>query len=135
MDPSVASALRTHPLFQSLTEDELGTLAVHAQAKSCPAGAYVFRESQPRRAFGVLVKGRVQIVTGFNGRPQVLHLLTEGESFGEGSLLDDYPHSTSGVVSEEPLPSLTNKSMSAGSACGSSTEVSHVRWSRNTWSK
>ena len=101
MDRSVTSALRSHPLFQSLSEDELSTLAEHAQSKSCPAGAYVFRESQPRRAFGVLMKGRVQIVKGFNGRPQVLHLLTEGESFGEGSLLDDYPHSTSGVVTED----------------------------------
>ena len=101
MDRSVAAALRSHPLFQSLSEEELGTLAAHAQSKSCPAGAYVFRESQPRRAFGVLVKGRVQIVKGFNGRPRVLHLLTEGESFGEGSLLDDYPHSTSGVVTED----------------------------------
>jgi len=101
MDRSVVTALASHPLFQSLSADELDTLAGHAQSKSCPAGAYVFRESQPRRAFGVLMKGRVQIVKGFNGRPQVLHLLTEGESFGEGSLLDDYPHSTSGVVTED----------------------------------
>ena len=101
MDPSAATAFRSHPLFQSLSEDELRTLAGHAQSKRSPAGAYVFRESQPRRAFGVLVKGRVQIVKGFNGRPQVLHLLTEGESFGEGSLLDDYPHSTSGIVTED----------------------------------
>jgi aspartate ammonia-lyase len=101
MDRSAVSVLRTHPLLQSLSADELRSLAEHAQSKSCPAGAYVFRESQPRRAFGVLVKGRVQIVKGFNGRPRVLHLLTEGESFGEGSLLDDYPHSTSGVVTED----------------------------------
>jgi aspartate ammonia-lyase len=101
MDRSVASVLRSHPLFQPLSDEELGMLAEHAQAKSCPAGAYVFRESQPRRAWGVLMKGRVQIVKGFNGRPQVLHLLTEGESFGEGSLLDDYPHSTSGIVTED----------------------------------
>ena len=101
MDSSLYSVLRSHPLLRSLDDEELRTLAGYAQTKSCGAGAYVFRESQPRRAFGVLVKGRVQIVKGFNGRPQVLHLLTEGESFGEGSLLDDYPHSTSGVVTED----------------------------------
>jgi aspartate ammonia-lyase len=43
----------------------------------------------------------VQIVKGGLGSTQVLHLLSEGESFGEGSLLDDYPHSTSGLVTEE----------------------------------
>jgi aspartate ammonia-lyase len=45
--------------------------------------------------------GRIQIVKGLGGRAEVLHVLTAGESFGEGSLLDDYPHSTSGRVSEE----------------------------------
>ena len=101
MDRSVVSVLRSHPLLRSLSAEEVTLLAAHAQTKHCPAGAYVFRESQPRRAFGVLVKGRVQIVKGFQGRPQVLHVLSEGESFGEGSLLDDYPHSTSGVVTED----------------------------------
>ncbi len=101
MDRSVVSVLRAHPLLRSLSTEELALLAAHAHTKQCPAGAYVFRESQPRRAFGILVRGRVQIVKGFQGRPQVLHVLSEGESFGEGSLLDDYPHSTSGVVTED----------------------------------
>ena len=61
----------------------------------------MFRESQPRRAFGVLVRGRIQIIKGLQGHPQVLHVLGDGESYGEGIFLDDYPHSTSGMVTED----------------------------------
>ncbi len=101
MNPSPASVIRAYPLFQALDDDEVAHLASLAEEKRSPAGSYVFRESQPRRAFGIVLAGRVQIVKGMKGRPEVLHVLVPGESYGEGSLLDDYPHSTSGVVSEE----------------------------------
>ncbi|HUE77175.1 MAG TPA: aspartate ammonia-lyase, partial [Longimicrobiales bacterium] len=59
---------------------------------------YIFHESQPRRAFGIVIKGRVELQTGQRGRPTVLSVLGPADSFGEGSLLDDYPHSTSALV-------------------------------------
>ena len=101
MNQSAASILASSPLFQAFDEDELGVLAGLAEVKRCPAGTHVFRESQPRRAFGVLVSGRIRIVKGLRGLPEVLHVLVPGESYGEGSLLDDYPHSTTGVVTED----------------------------------
>jgi aspartate ammonia-lyase len=94
----IAPVLESHPLFRALNADEVAFLSERAEVKRCPPGTYVFRESQPRRAFGILLLGRVEIVKGMQGRPEVLHVLTGGESFGEGSLLDDYPHSTSGLV-------------------------------------
>ena len=97
---SVADLLRSNPLLQDLEPAEVETLARHARIQDYPQGSYVFRESQPRRAFGILISGRVQIIKSARGRPEVLHLLSAGESFGEGSLLDDYPHATSGLVSE-----------------------------------
>jgi aspartate ammonia-lyase len=63
-------------------------------------GAFLFHESQPRRFWGFILKGRVQLQQGPRARPRVLHVLGPGESFGEGSLLDDYPHSTSACVLE-----------------------------------
>lgn len=98
MDSSTVSILQSHPLFRSFQEDEVRFLATVVEARSCARGAYVFRESQPRRAFGILLRGRIEIVKGLSGRHEVLHVLSDGESYGEGSLLDDYPHSTSGVV-------------------------------------
>jgi aspartate ammonia-lyase len=101
MDGSVFEVLRAQSALRGLGDDELRILAQAAEARSCPAGSYLFRENQPRRAFGVLVRGRVQIVKGHQGRPQVLHVLGAGESYGEGSFLDDYPHSTSGLITED----------------------------------
>ncbi|HEU0054992.1 MAG TPA: aspartate ammonia-lyase [Longimicrobium sp.] len=101
MDKPVASILHSHPLLKDLDGDEVRFLAGRVEQRRFPAGEYLFRESQPRRAFGVVVSGRVQIVKGIQGRPQVLHVLAEGESYGEGGLLDDYPHSTSGRVTED----------------------------------
>ncbi|HYH78842.1 MAG TPA: cyclic nucleotide-binding domain-containing protein, partial [Longimicrobium sp.] len=100
-DDSVFLALRALPILVSLDDDEVRTLAGLAERKTYARGSYAFRESQPRRAFGTVVSGRIDIIKGFQGLPQVLHVLGPGESFGEGSLLDEYPHSTSGVVREE----------------------------------
>jgi aspartate ammonia-lyase len=101
MDRSITDILRANPLFRSLDDEELAFLSERARMRDFAAGAYVFRESQPRRAFGILVNGRLQIVKGARGTPEVLHLLSSGESYGEGSLLDEYPHSTSGLVTED----------------------------------
>jgi aspartate ammonia-lyase len=101
MDESVFHVLRAHSDFRDLDDAEVSSLGELAQVKQCPAGGYLFRESQPRRAFGIVVRGRVQIGKGFQGAPRVLHVLGAGESYGEGSMLDDYPHSTSGVVTED----------------------------------
>jgi aspartate ammonia-lyase len=98
-DGSVFEVLRAQGALRGLSDDEVRVLAECAEARGCPAGAYLFRENQPRRAFGVLVRGRVQIIKG--DRTNVLHVLGAGESYGEGSFLDDYPHSTSGVVTED----------------------------------
>jgi aspartate ammonia-lyase len=101
MERSIQQVLRTHGFLRRLEAEEVRYLATLTEHRVLPPGAFVFRESQPRRAFGILVRGRIQIVKGLGGRAEVLHVLTAGESFGEGSLLDDYPHSTSGRVSEE----------------------------------
>jgi len=100
-DDSVFHTLRGLPVLASLEDDEVRTLAGLSERRTYPRGSYAFRESQPRRAFGTVVRGRIDIVKGFQGLPQVLHVLGPGESFGEGSLLDEYPHSTSGVVRED----------------------------------
>ncbi|HSU16010.1 aspartate ammonia-lyase [Longimicrobium sp.] len=98
---TVFDMLRALPILAALDDDELRFLASIAERRTYARGSHVFRESQPRRSFGVVLKGRIDIVKGLQGLPQVLHVLAEGESYGEGSLLDDYPHSTSGVVQDD----------------------------------
>jgi aspartate ammonia-lyase len=101
MNKSGLAALRSHVLLRSFDADELRFLAQLATVNRYPAGSHVFRESQPRRAFGIVLRGRIEIVKGLQGRREVLYVLHEGDSFGEGSLLEEYPHSTSGLVTED----------------------------------
>ncbi len=96
-----ARRIAQNALLKLLEPSDMRYLASIAEQKVYPVGGYVFRESQPRRAFGILISGRVEIVKGLTGRPEVLHILRAGESYGEGSLLEEYPHSTSGRVVEE----------------------------------
>ncbi|MBR9991303.1 MAG: aspartate ammonia-lyase [Gemmatimonadetes bacterium] len=92
--------LRAHPLARELSADDLDHLAGHARTIGYLRDTYIFHESQPRRFWGMLLKGRVSLLKGPRGRPLVIHVMGPGDSFGEGSLLDDYPHSTSALVTE-----------------------------------
>ena len=94
-------SLRKQAFLKVLEPDEFDRLAEQMVVRSYAAGEYVFRESQPRHAFGILLSGRVAIVKGLHGRARTIDSLAVGESYGEGSLLDDYPHSTSGLVTED----------------------------------
>jgi aspartate ammonia-lyase len=100
MDTTILRMLRTHPLARDLAADDLDYLAQHTRTIGYLRDAFIFHESQPRRFWGLIVKGRVSLIKGPRGRPHLLHTLHEGDSFGEGSLLDDYPHSTSALVIE-----------------------------------
>ncbi|HEV2131230.1 MAG TPA: aspartate ammonia-lyase [Longimicrobiaceae bacterium] len=101
MHRSIAAALRSSALLRNLDSSELRFLSRLAEVNGHPAGAYVFEEGDPRRTFGIVLRGRIGIVRGGNGRAQLLYVLRVGDSFGEGSLLEEYPHSTSGTVLEE----------------------------------
>ncbi len=102
MDTKLLTILRSHPLTRALRADEREYVFSLGRVIGYLPGAYVFHESQPRQAFGLIVKGALELRTGHRGRPTVLAILGPGDSFGEGSLLDDYPHSASAYV-REPL--------------------------------
>src|SRR5690606_14239604 len=100
MDTTILRMLRTHPLARELSAEDLEYLARHSRTMGYLRDAFIFRESQPRQFWGMVLKGRVALVRGPRGRPNVLYTMGPGDSFGEGSLLDDYPHSTSALVVE-----------------------------------
>jgi aspartate ammonia-lyase len=100
MDTTLLRTLRSHPLTRELSSEDRNYLISRGRVLGYLPGTYVFHESQPRRAFGVVLRGRLELQTGQRGRPTVLESLGPGESFGEGSLLDDYPHSSSAFVRE-----------------------------------
>jgi aspartate ammonia-lyase len=101
MTTDPVSILSRHVLTRGLPDDALRELGALARVVRFPAGSYAFRESQPRRAFGIVLGGRLEIRKGQPTRQRVLAVLGPGESYGEGSLLDDYPHGTSAFAVED----------------------------------
>ncbi|CAN5638078.1 hypothetical protein BH23GEM9_BH23GEM9_06360 [soil metagenome] len=100
MDTSILRMLRANSLTHALSAEDLDALAAHARIIGYLPDALIFHESQPRRFWGMLLRGRVAVERGPRGRPRVLYTMEPGDSFGEGSLLDDYPHSASARVIE-----------------------------------
>ncbi len=100
MEPTVQQALRALDLMRRVAPDEITYIASLASVLGYLPGAYVFHEGQPRRSFGVVLRGRIELQTGPRGRPRTLHVLGPGDSFGEVSVFDDYPHSASALVRE-----------------------------------
>src|SRR3954464_8245120 len=100
MDTTILRTLRSQALLRKVSPDELEYIASFARVASYDSGAFIFHESQPRRFWGFVTTGRVELRKGPRGRPRVVFVLGPGASFGESGLLDDYPHSTSGFVVE-----------------------------------
>jgi aspartate ammonia-lyase len=100
MDTRILRTLRSQALLRKVSSEELEYIAAFARLTSYDTGAFIFHESQPRRFWGFVVSGRVELRKGPRGRPRVVFVLGPGASFGESGLLDDYPHSTSGYVIE-----------------------------------
>jgi aspartate ammonia-lyase len=101
MDTLILKMLQIHALTRELPAAQIEELAAQARVVTYESGAYIYHESQPRRFWGMLLRGSVVLEKGPRGRPRLLYSLTPGESFGEGSLLDDYPHSSFARVVEQ----------------------------------
>ncbi|HSJ14296.1 MAG TPA: aspartate ammonia-lyase [Longimicrobiales bacterium] len=92
--------LRRALLTRRLRDEDLERVAACCRVLGYLPGAYIFHESQPRRFWGFVLRGRIELQKGPRARPRVTAVLGPGDSFGEGSLLDDYPHSASAQVIE-----------------------------------
>lgn len=93
---NIKDFLKNIELFQDLSEAEIALLAEKFQYKELKSGEPVFMENTPRNHLYIIVKGRVELFkkTPF-GKEKSLRIFEENDFMGEGSLLDDYPHSTS----------------------------------------
>jgi aspartate ammonia-lyase len=102
-DEPIFSAARISMLAETMgiPADELAALIGGGESRSYPAGSWLFHESTPRLWMGIVEEGEVEIVRGNHGSTTRLATLTRGAAFGEGVLLDDLPHSASGVALTE----------------------------------
>jgi aspartate ammonia-lyase len=88
--------IRQIELFKDLNEQEIAVLSEIITEKDFNSGEMIFEEHQIRQAMYLVVSGRVELLKkNVFGIDQVLRIFENNDFMGEGSLLDDYPHSTS----------------------------------------
>ena len=83
-------------LFKDLTDDERRLLAGQMEETIFEANNLLFSENSPRQYFFAIYSGEIELFkkTAF-GEEKRLSIFGKYDFLGEGSLMDDYPHSTS----------------------------------------
>jgi len=102
--------LKEIELFNGLDEKELGLLAEKFELIKIKAEELLFKEQDPRDKLDLIVEGEIELfkTTPFN-EEQRLAYFTKFDFLGEGSLIDNSPHSTSARTKTEcTILSLSN---------------------------
>jgi aspartate ammonia-lyase len=96
----ITKTLQRVPFFAGLGDPLLQQLSTSATPTTFFVGDRLFSEGGERAFFAVILTGSVGIEKSHGGIVTRLATLGPGEVVGEGVLLDDSPHSTSGVALE-----------------------------------
>lgn len=87
------------PLFSSMKPDLLAHLAGKMSTRSYRTGETIFHKDDPGSVLYLIRSGQVKITTASEeGDEAILAILTDGDFFGELSLLDESPRSASAVA-------------------------------------
>lgn len=106
----IKSFIEKIELFKGLNDSELQLIADHFEDNSYPVNSIIFEENHPRRHFFVVYTGEIELFkSGDKGRKHSLSMFGPSDFFGEGSLMDDSPHSTSARVKKEARLLLLNR--------------------------
>ena len=96
------SALKGVPLLSSLQETELEAIAAVSTIKHVLADVAILRVDEEGDTLFIILHGRVSVTKHSDeGREVILSILSDGEFFGEMSLLDGKPRSAT-VIATEP---------------------------------
>jgi len=91
---STVDDLKRVPLFSDLSEAELARFAEVAREREYPKNSVILFEDDPGDALYIVSGGQVKVVLiGEDGREVILSVLSDGDIFGEMSLIDDEPRS------------------------------------------
>lgn len=90
-----SEVLRKCALFAGIPDDDVDVVASVARVRDLPAGDWLFKQGEPRRACFFVADGTVEISRNSGEGPEQLVLLSQGDVAGEASLLYPSTHSTS----------------------------------------
>ena len=97
---AISEQLRNVEFLRGLNDTHVWHLARTVAPTEFAVGDMLFNEGEPRRFFAILITGSVAIEKNEGGGSVRLATLGAGEAIGEGLLLDDSPHGTSGRAVE-----------------------------------
>ena len=84
-----------------VSSEELARFAALGRKRVYATGDYLFHQSAPRRFFGIVLRGKINLQRGLAGRNVTIACLTEGAMIGETLFVDELAHSVSGLALEE----------------------------------
>lgn len=90
--------LRAVPLFEHLNDDQLDWLIDHGEARTVPAGDYVFRQGDPSDYWYVVIDGELRTIRVAGGQEIVLSTHHRGGFTGEVPLLAGSPYIASSLA-------------------------------------
>jgi uncharacterized membrane protein len=96
--------LRSIPLFEGLSEEDLGALARALEIRTFKAGSMIFEYGDAGDAMYIVDSGDVNIHLPGDGSNRIsLKDLARGEFFGELSLFDEKPRSASALATTDAV--------------------------------
>ena len=106
MNGIINTQLKTHlkdvPLFSNMNDDQLAVLAQTGAIRRFAKGQIIVNQSSPGNTFYIVISGHVKVaLLHEDGREIALSHLSEGNFFGELSLLDNDPRSSSVIAAED----------------------------------
>ena len=97
-----AELFRQVPLFSGLEDEDLESLISVATRRKYPKEGVIFFEHDVGDALFMIVSGRVKVtILSDDGREIILAMLSDGDFFGEMSLLDNEPRSATAIALQE----------------------------------
>ncbi|MFN8523469.1 MAG: Crp/Fnr family transcriptional regulator [Chloroflexota bacterium] len=103
-DPTPREALARVPLFAGLAPAELDALTTAVVSRRYPRGGVIMLQGEEGNGLCIIGSGLVKIVlTGADGREQLINVYGPAEFFGEFALLDGEPRSADAIAQEDCL--------------------------------
>src|SRR5438309_4024918 len=95
----VTDLLRTMDIFEALLSEELGTIAQLLRERRLAETEVLCRQGDPGDALFIVTGGRIRLsTTDPSGNEKVLTYFTDGQFFGEMSLLTGAPRSATATA-------------------------------------
>ncbi|MGQ9630691.1 MAG: SpoIIE family protein phosphatase [bacterium] len=96
-----SEGLRRIPFFSKLREEDISKISGIAEVRALSGGDTIFEEGTPGEALYIVKSGRVRILKGSGRDREELGEMRAGDFFGELSLVDGGPHSTTARCEED----------------------------------